>query len=539
MLKETRNEVEDLLSSKIKYHHQFQGRENGNIARLVDLLQSHPVLALETFTEERFTPLEFMITRRLSLGVIREFCARHPKALRKESSSSITEGLPLHVACDLIISIQTYTCDLIPLLIDLYPEAASIKDKEGNLPLHKLLRKYAVRLRPQLVEALADCMVTEVQALLKIFPEGIMTIGSCITDMTPLDFVLSIHSNILHPRLLYGMLDLAPASLTELRFEGSLGGSGVLTQQCAQSFERLMPQLTTIEWALASSAQYSPAGWSCFIRNIGLCENLRHLDIHVPTRILADDNDGYAATIETLSKLLTLSTLDLSFNANRVNDAGRERISKLAEPIATLIQQGNLQKLAVNTCHLDISIDPIRILAASINSKLQALELRPCPGNLDLTTLLVDLLQAEGSVLRSLALKNIRFQTGPFFHALAQNSTLRQLRIPNIINDEVVEKEPNQRLSNILKESNTTLQWVQCVSATLAQRKSTENKAIQYYTLLNRFGRAKLRQMSCTRSVLAQQLANIVNNSDLQRKENGVLDVCYGILREVPMLWSS
>ena len=537
-LGECRLAVEELLSLKITYHHQFKGREISNISQLLDILEDHPVLALEIFTEDRFTPLEFMISRRLSLDVIREFCHRHPQALRKESCSNITAGLPLHVACDLVISLS-YTCELIPLLIELFPQAASRKDKDGNLPIHKLLRKYAVRLRPQILNEMVDCLVTEVQALLQRYPEAIMMPGSCNADMAPLEFILSIHSNILHPKLLRGALERAPASLRELTFEGSLGGTGVVSLEIAQAFESIMPQLVSIEWTLIRSAQYTATGWSSFFRRLSKCRALRNLDIHLPTRILANDDAAYAATFETLQKLRSLSTLNLNFADNRVNYAGRLRIAKLGGPIAVLIKQGNLQDLSVNSNQLGLWMDPIPILAASINSKLRALQLRPCPDDLDLTTLLVDLLQAEQCELQSLALKDARFQQVPFFEALARNNTLQCLRVPHIIINTNVAREPRLCLSQILKAHNTTLKSVFCVNAVPAERKSIENKQIQYFTMLNRFGRAKLRHMSCSRQTVVEELMNVFCSSDLRQKENGVLDVTFGLLREVPMLWSS
>ena len=537
-LGECRLAVEDLLSVKIKYHNQFKGREISNISRLLDILEDHPVLALEIFTEDCFTPLEFMISRRLGLDVIREFCALHPQALRKESCSNITEGLPLHVACDLVISLS-YTSKLIPLLIDFFPQAVSRKDKDGNLPVHKLLRKYAVRLRPQIINEMVDCLVTEVQALLQRYPEAIMLPGQCNADMTPLEFILSVHSNILHPELLRGVLEKAPTSLRELCFEGSLGGPGVVNLEIAQAFERLMPQLVSVEWTLIRSAQYTSTGWSCFFRGLGKCRTLRNLDIHLPTRILADNEAQYAATSETIQKLQSLSTLKLTFADNRVDNAGCLRIAKLAEPIAVLIKHGNLQDLTVNSNQLGLWIDPIPILAASIDSKLRALELRPCPGDLDLTTLLVDLIQAEQCELQSLALKNVRLEKQAFFEALARNNTLQCLRLPHIISDIHDTKEPRLCLSQILKTHNTTLKSVHCVNAVLAQRKSMENQKIQYFTMLNRFGRARLRHMSCSRQTVTEELIKVLHSSDLHQKENGVLDVTFGLLREVPMLWSS
>jgi len=546
-----RQEVEDLLCCKIKYGHQFQGRNtNPDISRLLDLCEDHPSLALQVYTEERFRPLEFMITRRLSLDTIREFSARHPHTLALHSESSITEGTPLHVACDLVLSLQ-YTCELIPYLISMYPQAASAKDSEGNLPLHKLLRKYSVRLRRQILHERMDCIITEIQALLLHCPAALTIEAPCTAGMVPLEFVLSIHSNILHPRLVKGMVEHAPTSMTRLEYEGSLGSPGVLTLECAQALTTIMPQIRSIEWNLARSAEYVPAAFACFFQSFQMCQCLEELDITLPTRILVEHSFGYMAVVQTIPKLRSLQKLNFSFSINRVpEEEGRERIAALAVPIACLIRRGKLREFAIYSSNANVVLDPIPILDACIHSRLQTLELR-CPQNVDLTSLLVDVLSSEKcSKLENLALKNARFQCRPFLEALARNVTLRSLRAPNILMDDTIKGEISRHdsdartLSQVLKLHNTTLISVYDTSGSHANWNTTafqfcekELEQVQYYTILNQFGRGVIRRMDCTRERLVAQLIMIMVNPELQHKEHGVLLVTYGILREVPVLW--
>jgi len=560
LLGEARLEVEHILSTKINYAHDH----SPDVTRVLDLCHAHPALALEAFTEDQLAPLEIFLKKRSSMTVIQEFCARHPKAIRQESRSCITEGLPLHVSCDLVIQLA-YTSELIPYLVDLYPQAVSMRDKEGHLPLHKLLRKYAVRVRPAVLQDRIEDVTKELQALLQIYPESILEKGSCILDMTPLQFVLSVYSNILHPRLLHAMLGAAQTAVTHLQFEGSLGGPGVWTQECAEAMQVIMPRLQTIEWSLEKSAQYTPAGFASFFQSFQLCCSLRKLDIYLPTRIIADDNEhgAYAAVMDTIPTLTSLKVLNLSLTVSIVSDKRRHRIANLAQPIAKLIRHGVLQQLSVCGTLSDVWVDPVPILAASIHApNLQALELRPCPPHLDLTALLVDLLRSKDSALQKLALKNIQFQTKPVLEALARNATLQCMRLPNIIiqqhdedqqeihnihkdipHDNPHDENRGLSLSQVLQQANTTLRSVYCANATLQERQSLENQQIQYYTLLNRFGRGQLRCiMTCTTSVMVDLLTQVQSNLALMgniSSRNGVLNVTYGILREVPMLWSS
>ena len=109
--------------------------------------------------------------------------------------------------------------------------------------------------------------------------------------------------------------------------------------------------------------------------------------------------------------------------------------------------------------------------------------------------------------------------------------------LPHLIVDDNAKER--RRLSQVLREHNSSLKTVLCVPPPYGERHSHENQQIQYYTLLNRFGRGRVRSVNCSRHALVETLRGVTGSLDLQRKQNGVLNVLYGILHEVPMMWST
>jgi hypothetical protein len=131
-LSSARCKVRNLLSSRL---HSICQR-----AQAVELLQVHPALARETFREDdaaccfftEYSPLEYFVLTSSPLRQIRAVHQLHPAAIRVRNSRG---RLPLHEACSLAAPDP-----VIRFLAQEWPLAASVSDDCGVFPLHHALR---------------------------------------------------------------------------------------------------------------------------------------------------------------------------------------------------------------------------------------------------------------------------------------------------------------------------------------------------------------------------------------------------------------
>jgi hypothetical protein len=215
--------------------------------RVLKICETHPNLALEHYvvedTGEKVTALEAFLRNRIEPKVIQEFCAKFPEALQVKSNAG---GLyPLHTACEEVPPGDGHI--LIPFLAERFPEAVWTRDSEGNLPIHKVLRRLA--------KCPAAChQALEVEALVRLFPESTITKGLDLAGEDPIHFVLSRAFN---PAVIKSVVTRIPETvgldyITELLSVVQLNGT----------LKRKDQEKTSISYGLLREA---PSLWACSV----------------------------------------------------------------------------------------------------------------------------------------------------------------------------------------------------------------------------------------------------------------------------------
>lgn len=514
--------------------------------RVLAHCEAHPHLALEYYivedTGEKVTPLEAFLRNRLEPEITKTFCFKFPEALRLKSDA--TDTYPLHVACEEYPHGDGQI--LIPFLAEQFPEAVWNCDGDGNLPLHKVLRRLA---KLPSIAAEARHELPEIETLVQFFPESTITRGMDLAGRDPLHFVLSQH---LPPAVMKAVLSHVPETVTEFTFSGSYfaGGMTSMTRYYADAFSQFLPQLQRLVFQpshTAVSPVFTADGWSIFFQQLTRCPMLEHLEMELPYTLLREDSQASTIFAQVLPQLTELKALILSFPkggpvVNGKADGNNAELL-LSKPISELITTsgGSLSTLVVKD---GIVMDPQPILAAIMQhsgSPLLSLDIRSSSGkNQDVTESLAALI-ASNSNLENLFMKNSKLNPKPIFQALAQNTNLQSLALPNLIGEATnseIEDMTTGTLSGVLQHYNATLERIQCLQTSFEQATGTEHQRIQHYASLNRFGRARARKETSNCYDMIDLLVAVQCNIYLNRREKEKASVSYGLLREAPNQWT-
>lgn len=465
-------------------------------SQVLHVCKANPHLALEYYNfygvdtaKSLMTPLEIFILCHVPLAIIKEFCHLFPKAITIESQRW-EGGLPLHLVCQ---RFETHNRELLQCLTLKYPEAAAKTDDEGNLPLHILLQRVHENNGD-----LNEEKVKAVENLVKTFPQSITMTGSDKV-ITPTSFVFSS--------------PFFPSSVRDC-------------------FAKYMQELDVVSLTL-SEVVLGSQGASQIMQSLTKSSKLRKVNLEISWCYLRDNEEFHSAVLTTLPELMTATSLIFSFS-----DSPRdfERwTSDLAEPVADLLYSGSLVELILKD---KIKIEPEPIMQAIVNhpdSSLETLDIRCFGSATDMTQLIANAIGANSN-LRSLAISNVTITNQlPIFRALARNTRLKSLALPNLISSIPESDDSNEygKLSNVLRKHNTSLHQLRCYQATFVEMQGNENQTMLYYARLNRFGRNQTRLESFDCSDLVKLLMSLNYRNDT------MLGICFGLLMECPVTWTT
>lgn len=511
--------------------------------RILNLCEMHPQLAVEYFsvedTGEKVTLLEVCLRNHLEPFAIQDFCDKFPEALQVKTFAS--QVYPLHVACEEVPHGDGQI--LIPFLASRFPEAVWTCDTDGSLPLHKVLKRLARA--PRAVSTSQEA--PEVEALVELFPDSTITRGMELAGQDPLHYVLAHH---FPPAVIKSVLSHIPETVTQLTLGGFYfaGGMASITREYADAFREFLPQLGHLVFKPSHTTVtpiFTPEGWASFVAQLAECPMLEHLEIELPYGLIREDAPSAIAFAETLPRLTGLKTLIFSFPKGASADTreyDQHTEVLISKPIGELITAtgGNLRSLIVKD---GIAMDPEPIFKGIVEQDdcpLLSLDIRTCSGkDIDMSQPLADLI-ASNRNLESLFVKNSALRSYKIFAALVQNTNLKSLALPNLIieDSEQGDSTTTTTLSSLLHHHNATLERIQCLQATFQQTNSGEHQKIQHYALLNRFGRARARKVSCNCDDMIDLLIAAQQNPALKHRGNERASVLYGLLREAPNQWT-
>jgi hypothetical protein len=130
--------------------------------RVVTILKKHPLLASEP--TEGDLPLFHVLNAPLyHPNAIMALCDAHPEVLKVKSKRN--GDLPVHRYCKgmpLLVVLE--------LMINLYPDAIAIRNNDGELPIHCLLRTGHTRVGLENIKFMLEKDPTSVMAKAAIFP---------------------------------------------------------------------------------------------------------------------------------------------------------------------------------------------------------------------------------------------------------------------------------------------------------------------------------------------------------------------------------
>jgi hypothetical protein len=499
----------------------------GDVAEICQICQQYPELAMQLYRQRIYgdaSLLECLIrSANIANETVEDFCRQFPKSLSVESDY----GLPLHSICR---DIERRA--LIPLFVQVYPEATRVRDGKGDYPIHDF---FDMICGPS--QHFRDATIAEeLLLLLDAFPESLLAAKSEVGQI-PLNYAWAFD---LHQNVIQCMMDHAPRSgntwdISTLFLYCSCVRR--LSAQMAQLLAGFLPHLKKLVLNGRVNNMFEPEGWIVFFRSFTRLSQLTNLEIVVPYDLVSIDRECYAAFAETLPQLTSLKSFILSFQAAEHSN-GPRLSHDLAPPIAALIRQGNLCEFIVRD---GVALEPQTILHAITDNpqpRLTTLHLRPVRHGCNVTDALTRMIASNGP-LESLAVNHITFEQAPVFDALACNTHLKVLRLPGLLSskDSVEDADKDDRnttasLCRVLRHHNVTLERMICLGATYDEVIGREYRRIQYYTLLNRLGRAKLRLETCT----CQDIVQLLEVVSPPRSEDWT-SVVFGLLREAPSHW--
>jgi hypothetical protein len=503
----------------------------------------HPRLATEYCTVddtgEKVTPLEALIRNKASISVIKWFCDKFPLTLRTGNSRG---DIPLHVACEELLY-GAHGIMLVSFLATIYPEGTRAFGSRGSLPLHKLLARYS----------LTSFSITEQtpELLLQLFPESTVIIGAELGGLDPLHYVLS---HRFHPAMAKIVVKHIPREVTNFSFGAFLaGGEEGLAVYFAEAIATFLPQLKHMVFRpkiiAPDNDECSLNAWSIIVESLAHCPLLQHLELEIPRGLFSSNVteacDIFATTLPELSnlKILVLSTSSMAKKTN----LNKPQLD-VSVPLTDLVVSGS--DLGGLILQEGIIVDPEPILRAVVQrlSVLKTLGIYTCAeGHEDVTETLSALIRSNGA-LQSLLLKGVTYRRPPPLQALAQNSHLKSLSLPNVI----VATDPNIPSSNLCREVDddltllsTTLQYYNstleslscsdCRDVDAGLRSGDEYKRIQFYLRLNRLGRGRTRHEDASPRDLLDILGRALSGDvTLPHQKLEQTSLCYGLLHECP-----
>lgn len=550
---------------------------------VVDILRAQPKLALEETVG--VPPLCWMIEMGTSLENIKAAYQVCPNVLKFKYGPS--QELPLHMAC------RSASDEIIQFLVQEFPKATSIANASNLLPIH-----VALKTRPQWME------LRTIQTLLRSYPESVAIRAELFSLewISPLEFAIYQHYPV---PVIEFMMTVVPCDMTELwmRSFNDISSEEIqLVSECFPQLKELKFEILssmTDEDALLTLLHTLAAPNERLERlNLWLPIGLL-LNNEESQRLLSNlfKNNHHLISVE-LTEMRTPEVLADDHADIMILDCIREGLSQAPHSSA-------LQSLALDGMILRDSCQVAQFFASGVaprrlrltntywgegnpggidviqdwsSCQIECLDIENCaifppfveelfhcvsnmPNLRELTLWLTVLDQAPGRqrgilerkqisvthhILRILAqcprLQKLLIQDTdllvdiePVCEVLCQNNTLLDYYIETSLNTE----EKQKRLLDTLRRHNTTLQSA-CGRLPLGIGDNNATK-ILHWMLLNRFGRAKLRNLQIRGLNTLIHLLSIASEDRtrflLRSYGMGQFNILYGLLHECPDLW--
>ena len=396
-----------------------------------------------------------------------------------------------------------------------HPQALLTPDEQGNLPLHVVCRNSGLLRHAETISWLARQCPASVS---RINQHGNLPIHSLFSSF------------LWHPILeesIVTLLNIHPESLVIPNSEGIFLFEYALKYNVsANAFKMLLAQvpLNTKSATIYSRIRICQEKAHIFSRMLPQLRSLKILDAKISV-------EAWCWLMKCLSNNSTISRLCIV----------------LREDLATnkIASQALRDMLLINTTIKDLSL------------RVDVPRLSPRTMKWDLTSTIIPLMKRNQ--LTSLALANVKVNILPSIaQVLQKNTSLKSLALPyhGKYNAEL------DLLVEVLQHHNTTVHEITFPCNSLFRYQN--EKHIEYYTKLNRFGRGHVRNPSTTMDDFVCLFDNLTKEVHLYiiKKSRGSirvednnkhpkililndaeadadwLDICYGLLRDNPSTWS-
>lgn len=529
--------------------------------KMLDVLTSHQsCLAKEKFETcishkyDCLSPLSILLCDGATKDTLEAIYKLYPHTLSEPSERG---KLPLHYACEFGTEDT-----VIEFIIDNFPPASFVRDREGYLPIHIAMEQSITR----------QASFRTLAALVKVFPGSVWEPMHC---STPLDcaFNFRYSQNVLNL-----FLEQIPSSLAAFQ----LSKDCFLSLEAAQSISNyLLPRLTQFTClARSQSIEAFQHIMDCLQQN----ESIAKLSFVLPRYVFSEGGAAFSKMLQENKAILDITFLGAE--PRLVTTAGFEH-DRCIHPIMEGLQSSIMQRdsltltdfalsdsallsdlLCSPNIPTTVSLSNVRISGESLNSSIswsksfvEDLNLHLChmeysfvadilsrlnllpnlralsfgatflhEGILDVTEPICALLFQNR--LFSLTIDNdhntLILDMKSVCGALEHNHTLKYLDVYWALES----KEGMSYLVSLLDNHNVTLNTVPITTESF---RSPMGQKIQYYTKLNRYGREVARESDTNLSDLIFLLSEAVTATSAPFADGNIL---FGLLRETPALWS-
>jgi len=554
---EYRNRLQTLLE---EYGWPLPAEHHEEIAQL---LRKKPFLAGHVFTESisghSTSPLSFLIAGGAPVDLVKEVYHMSTEAIYRVWPEDTYP--PLMGACH-----SGSDHDVISFLVSEFPGALYKKDFDGSLPINIYMRRSPNGPSFDVISKMVD-----------LYPESIIVDDRIGWGLSPIDYALRLDFDI---RILELFVQRWPKEENDygLFWDGASDlYPDAISMERIQVLMTLLPQL---DYFHSFIDEWSADGLIYVMDQLRNNDTVVDLCLRVPVRTIVGDE----RVVESLVKLLRenkriekltllgtrnqmrngfkddayfgkiLEALQSNTNLHEVNlsDFSLDDGSALAEyflsgqapriftltdifvgdawkPYRGKPRACRTEKLTISYCNIYTpwyqgflnqlqGIDSIKEFVLHNGTSL----------NLNVTTLLFDMI--SHSPVMSIKVTGYQVHIRRIAEALKTNKHLIKYSAEASVNLEW----KRALVADVMEEHNTTLEWVDLPDP--KSRNGEQGQRLAYFSLLNQYGRKKIRTMTS-----AKDFTNVlvdVNEDTATLQDIAQVNIIYGLLQEVPDLWS-
>ncbi|CAB9503575.1 expressed unknown protein [Seminavis robusta] len=535
---------------------------------VVQLLRKKPFLAGEAFAEavsgHSTSPLSFLIAGGAPLAIVQEVYQHSPEAIYRAWPEDTYP--PLMGACH-----SGVAHEVIAFLTREFPGALYKKDFDGSLPINIYMRRSPNGPSYEVIQQMVD-----------LYPESIIVDDRIGWGLSPIDYALRLDFDI---RILEYFVQRWPKEENDYGLFWDSNSDFYPDTISMERIQVLMTLLPELDYFHSFIDEWSAEGLIYVLQKLTDNTTVMDLCLRVPYRtLMADENvvETLLTLLRTNTKITKLTLLgtrgqmrqtgqvdDSYFNrvldAIQANPGGSLQELNLSdfsltngERLAEFFISGAAPRILTftdvyvankwvaptktnnNTCRVEkFTISYCNIYQPWYQGFLNQLQSLKCLKefilhngtslNLNVTTLLCDIL--HNAPLLSLKVTGYQVHMRRVAQALQTNTSLVKYSAESSVNVEW----KRALIANVMEEQNTTLEWVDLPEP--KSRNGTQGQRLAYYSLLNQYGRRKIRTTAS-----AQELVGLI--SDVNEDTGGTLqeiaqqNILYGLLQENPAFWS-